>query len=190
MVKVRRKFELYFVWLALVGLVAGCSSMSEREKCVIVGAATGGLVGGGITTGIGLSKEDQSGNLEWMVPTGVGAGAVVGGLIGYFACPPPPPPPPPPPSPPPPPPPAAAPPPEKIVLRGVHFDFNKSFIREVDKPVLDEAADTLKGNPSVKVDVNGYCDAIDPSSTTRSCRSGARHRSEPIWRTRASRRIS
>jgi outer membrane protein OmpA-like peptidoglycan-associated protein len=43
------------------------------------------------------------------------------------------------------------------VLRGVHFDFNKSFVREVDKPVLDEAAETLKGNPNVKVDVNGYC---------------------------------
>jgi len=46
------------------------------------------------------------------------------------------------------------------LLRGVHFNFDKSFIREVDKPVLDEAADTLKANPKVKVDVNGYCDAI------------------------------
>ena len=52
------------------------------------------------------------------------------------------------------------PPPEKIVLRGVHFNFDKSFIREVDKPVLDEAAETLKANANVKVDVNGYCDAI------------------------------
>jgi OOP family OmpA-OmpF porin len=26
--------------------------------------------------------------------------------------------------------------------------------------VLDEAAQTLKANPNVKVDVNGYCDAI------------------------------
>jgi OOP family OmpA-OmpF porin len=46
------------------------------------------------------------------------------------------------------------------VLRGVHFNFDKSFIRDVDKPVLDEAAETVKGNPNVKVDVNGYCDAI------------------------------
>ena len=46
------------------------------------------------------------------------------------------------------------------MLRGVHFDFDKSFIREVDKPVLDEAAETLKANPNVKIYVNGYCDAI------------------------------
>ena len=34
------------------------------------------------------------------------------------------------------------------------------MIRPVDQPVLDEAAETLKGNPNVKVYVNGYCDAI------------------------------
>ena len=48
-------------------------------------------------------------------------------------------------------------------MRGVHFDFDKSFIREVDKPVLDEAAETLKANPNVKLNVNGYCDAIGSS---------------------------
>jgi outer membrane protein OmpA-like peptidoglycan-associated protein len=65
--------------------------------------------------------------------------------------------------PPPPPPVVSLPapqPPQKIVLRGVHFNFNKSFIRDVDKPVLDEAAETLKANPNAKIDVNGYCDAI------------------------------
>jgi OOP family OmpA-OmpF porin len=46
----------------------------------------------------------------------------------------------------------------------VHFNFDKSFIREVDKPVLDEAAETLKANPNVKVYVNGYCDAIGSSA--------------------------
>ena len=34
------------------------------------------------------------------------------------------------------------------------------MIRPVDRPVLDEAAETLKANPNVKVYVNGYCDAI------------------------------
>src|SRR5271154_1335465 len=131
------------MWAAILGMVSGCSSMSDREKCVITGATIGGLAGGGITTGIGLSKNNQSSALEWMVPTGVAGGAIVGGLIGYFACPPPPPP-----------------APEKIVLRGVHFNFEKYYIRNVDKPVLDEAADTLKANPGVKVYVNGYCDAI------------------------------
>jgi OOP family OmpA-OmpF porin len=42
----------------------------------------------------------------------------------------------------------------------VHFDFNKANIRPGDAAVLDEAATTLKANPNVTIDVNGYCDAI------------------------------
>jgi OOP family OmpA-OmpF porin len=48
----------------------------------------------------------------------------------------------------------------KLILRGVHFDFNKSKIRPGDAAVLDEAAATLKANPNATVNVNGYCDAI------------------------------
>jgi OOP family OmpA-OmpF porin len=59
-----------------------------------------------------------------------------------------------------PPPPAPPPAKEKLVLRGVHFDFNKSTIRAGDAAVLDEAAAALKANPGVTVNVNGYCDAI------------------------------
>jgi len=66
-------------------------------------------------------------------------------------------PPPPPPPPPPVPPPA---PHEKVVLRGIHFAFNKATIRPEDMPVLDEAADTLRSNANTRVNVNGYCDAI------------------------------
>ena len=62
-----------------------------------------------------------------------------------------------PPPPPPPPPPAAA---AKIILRGVHFNFNKANIRPSDAAVLDEAAATLKAQPSMRVDVNGYTDSI------------------------------
>jgi outer membrane protein OmpA-like peptidoglycan-associated protein len=63
---------------------------------------------------------------------------------------------------PPPPPPAAAPaPPQaKIILRGVHFDFNRYDIRPGDAAVLDEAAATLKDNPNLRLDVNGYTDSI------------------------------
>ncbi len=46
------------------------------------------------------------------------------------------------------------------MLRGVHFDFNKAVIRPGDAAVLDEAIATLKANPGVVVNVNGYCDAI------------------------------
>ena len=49
---------------------------------------------------------------------------------------------------------------EKIVLRGVHFDFNKAVIRPEDAAVLDEAAETLKSHSDVSVAVNGYCDSI------------------------------
>lgn len=62
--------------------------------------------------------------------------------------------------PPPPPPPLPPPPKGRIVLRGVHFDFNKYNIRPSDAAVLDEAAGTLKDNPDVVVNVNGYCDSI------------------------------
>ena len=80
-------------------------------------------------------------------------------LAGCCAHPPTPPPPPPPKvaAPPPPPPPPAK---EKLVLRGVQFDFNKSNIRPGDAAVLDEAASALKSNPGVTVNVNGYCDAV------------------------------
>lgn len=46
------------------------------------------------------------------------------------------------------------------MLRGVHFDFNKYNIRPGDTAVLDEAVTTLKANPNVVINVNGYCDAI------------------------------
>jgi OmpA-OmpF porin, OOP family len=48
----------------------------------------------------------------------------------------------------------------KVVLRGVHFDFNKANIRPDDQVVLDEVAETLKVHPEVTIDVNGYGDAI------------------------------
>ena len=49
---------------------------------------------------------------------------------------------------------------ERIILRGVHFDFNKSNIRPDAIPILDEAVEILGKHPDVTVDVNGYCDII------------------------------
>ena len=49
---------------------------------------------------------------------------------------------------------------KRIVLRGVNFDFDKAKIRPDAEPILDEAADILKQNPNVTVEVNGYCDII------------------------------
>ena len=46
------------------------------------------------------------------------------------------------------------------MLRGVHFDFNKSKIRPGDAAILDEAADVLNQHKDVNIYVDGYCDAI------------------------------
>jgi len=48
---------------------------------------------------------------------------------------------------------------ERVILRGIHFDFDKSNIRPGDAAVLDEDVAKLKSSPNVTVDVNGYCDA-------------------------------
>ncbi len=70
-----------------------------------------------------------------------------------------------PPAPPPPPPVAQAPPPpppptkEKIVLRAVHFDFNKSNIRADARPILDEAVRMLKER-NINVVVQGHTDSV------------------------------
>lgn len=49
---------------------------------------------------------------------------------------------------------------EKIVLRGVHFDFNKANIRPDAQPILDQAASILRGHPDVHVAIAGHTDAI------------------------------
>ena len=91
---------------------------------------------------------------------GIATGGILGALIGHYAfdkcevtttttttvTPPPPPPPP-----------VTK---KKIVLRGVNFDFNKSNIRRDAVPILDEAVKTLKDNPGIRVEVDGYTDSI------------------------------
>lgn len=94
---------------------------------------------------------------------GAGSLAAVCGLLGHaifdkevVAPPAPPPPPPLAPTPEPLPPPSS----KRIVLRGVHFDFNKSDIRPDSRPILNEAAEILKENPEVRISVEGHTDAI------------------------------
>ena len=43
-------------------------------------------------------------------------------------------------------------------LKDIHFDFDKSAIRETDKPVLTAIADFLKAYPQANVIVDGNCD--------------------------------
>ena len=57
-----------------------------------------------------------------------------------------------------PPPPAPRPVKKKIVLRGVHFDFNKATIRGDARAILDSAIDTLREEGDVAVIVEGHTD--------------------------------
>ncbi|HTF33281.1 MAG TPA: OmpA family protein [Myxococcota bacterium] len=138
-------------------LISACAS-GEAPKpwvCALIGA---GVLGGG---GAAIGAETKHGHNGGAIAAGAAIGAVVGGATGYAICsalqkPPPPPPPPPPQKA------APAPPPvkEKIVLRGVNFDFDKATIRPDAKVILDEAAAILKRNPDTKVNVDGYTDSI------------------------------
>ena len=40
----------------------------------------------------------------------------------------------------------------------IHFDFDKSFIREEDKPTLRAVADYLMANPKASILIEGHCD--------------------------------
>lgn len=153
-------------------MLAGCASLQQpREwgRCAVAGAAIGAAVGAGTGFAVGDASQSKNGETSRKVSgalAGAGIGALIGVVAGHFICDPvvQPAPPPPPPAPPPPPPPPVAPLPppvrQKMVLRGVHFDFNKYNIRPGDAAVLDEAVPVLKANPNSVVHVNGYCDAI------------------------------
>jgi OOP family OmpA-OmpF porin len=147
-------------------MLTGCAQQRELGWCTVAGAGLGALVGTGVGFGVGEAAGGKDGSRSRQIAgavAGAGIGAVLGGVAGHYICdpivqPPPPPSPPPPPAlPPPPPPPPVK---EKLVLRGVHFNFNKADILPGDASVLDEAASTLKNNPAIDVDVNGYCDVI------------------------------
>jgi len=157
----------------LVVAVTGCSTTSLQQRplgqCALAGAVVGAMAGTGAGLGVAYLDTDHGHpgtDKEAATMAGGGAiGAIIGGTLGHYLCDPLATPPAPPPAPmaaaAPPPPPAPAPAHhEKLVLRGVHFDFNKSKIRRGDAAILDEAADILKGHSDVTVDVDGYCDAI------------------------------
>lgn len=146
----------------LTSFTVGCSCVQKQWGTGAIGGALAGAAGGAIATGaaqnntgafdVGNDNEDRA----LAYATGVIGGALLGGLLGHciFDDAPPLPVAPPPPAPP------APPVQQKIVLRGVNFDFDKAAIRADAVPVLKEAAEILKSNPSVNVAVNGYTDAI------------------------------
>ncbi len=53
---------------------------------------------------------------------------------------------------------------EKIVLKGIYFDFNSSVIKPTSYPVLDDAAKVLKAKPKMRVEISGHTDSIGSDS--------------------------
>ncbi|RMG56726.1 MAG: peptidoglycan-associated lipoprotein Pal [Deltaproteobacteria bacterium] len=47
---------------------------------------------------------------------------------------------------------------EEITFEDIHFDFDKYFIRDDAKPILEKLGKYLLENPSVKVLIEGHCD--------------------------------
>jgi outer membrane protein OmpA-like peptidoglycan-associated protein len=152
--------------VVILVMVSGCATQPppQGDGCWRAGAILGAMAGG---AGAGFGTAALTEKTGPRIAGGLGGaafGALAGGLAQYYlvGCPPPPPPSPvasatptaiPTPMP-------TPKPKEKIVLRGVHFDFNQAKIRSGDAAILDEAAEVLKAHPSVAVDVNGYCDAV------------------------------
>ena len=135
----------------------GCASPPSPGVCAAVGGVLGGV--GGVA--IGASTPDHNSDEQAIYG---GAGAILGASTGYLICkamqkeeaPPPPPPPPAPKAAPAPPPPVE----ERIVLRGVNFDFDKADIRPDAAVILDEAASQLSAAPGRSVRVEGHTDSV------------------------------
>lgn len=149
---------------AVALLLSGCGMSQAKQEGTVSGAIAGTMIGGAVGCGIAAAAGSGTSSTAYGIgcPVGAVAGGIIGGIIGYKLAQEPAPAPAATPAPPPPPPPAPPPPvaQERIVLRGVHFDFNRYNIRADAAPILDEAADILSKHPNVTVNVDGYCDAI------------------------------
>lgn len=142
---------------AAIGAGAGVGIQEGRTSCAQVSV-------GGQTRKSCQSISDSNDDTYWVWGALIGAagGAVLCGLLGHVFLDPPaeaeevPPPPPPVVEEPPPPPPVR----QRIVLRGVNFDFNSSEIRSDSRPVLEQAATLLSEHPEVRVRIEGFTDDI------------------------------
>jgi OOP family OmpA-OmpF porin len=53
---------------------------------------------------------------------------------------------------------------ERIVLRGVQFNFDKANIRPSAEVILDEAVRVLKENRDLRVEIAGHTDSVGPEA--------------------------
>jgi OOP family OmpA-OmpF porin len=56
--------------------------------------------------------------------------------------------------------PAPAPKPEKIVLEGVHFNFDKDTLKPSGAGILDHAVTVIKQNPDMRFNIGGHTDSV------------------------------
>jgi outer membrane protein OmpA-like peptidoglycan-associated protein len=157
------------ILLCAVSLVSGCANMTARQKGFMTGAAIGAAVCGGTAAAIGHENDS---NPDKAALTGAIACGLVGGAIGAILAkedvivPPEEPVVEPIPEPELIPEPAVVEEvvvvevPEKIVLRGINFDFDKSNIKPEFVPVLDEAVEILKKHPDTNIIIEGHTDWI------------------------------
>ena len=145
------------VVVLLFMVTAGCSTQKKWGQGAIggaiIGAAAMGTAGGVIANNVNPPFKKQDSDRGAGIAIGIATGAILGALIGHAFFDEDLPPPPPPPEPPP----VAK---KKLVLRGVHFAFDKATLRQEAKPILEEAARMLTENPGVVVEVQGYTDGI------------------------------
>ncbi|HEU4431273.1 MAG TPA: OmpA family protein [Myxococcota bacterium] len=156
-------------------MATGCASVTPKT-CALVGGLAGAA--GGATYGTNNDKGHD-------IDSAVGYGAAIGvasGTAAYFLCkalgvgeaapaPEPAPAPAPAPEPAPPPPaeePAPAPQAQRIVLRGVQFEFDKADIRPDAAVILDEAANQLGQVPGARVSVEGHTDSVGADAYNQS----------------------
>jgi len=160
----KSRFGLVRVLSALLVVAVTMTACANGRPEPLVCAAVGGLLGAGGGGAAGTHYHGSHDD-EW-----IAGGAVLGGVLlgtaGYFICkalaadeevePAPPPAPMPPPR-------AGEPAPrmaEKIVLRGVNFDFDKSNIRPDAAVILDEAVRLLGTGGGSAVSIEGHTDWI------------------------------
>ena len=53
---------------------------------------------------------------------------------------------------------------EKVVLKGIYFDFNSAVIKPTSYPVLDDAAKVFKVKPKMRVEISGHTDSVGSDS--------------------------
>lgn len=156
--------------VAVAFTITACANGRPKPwACATVGALAG--AGAGIAVGQEALDYDYG---EWRAVSYTAGGAIVLGTAGYLICnalareetPAPTPPAPSPSEPAPPPPPPLEPPvAEKIILRGVNFDFDKDGIRTDAAVILDEAARILsESHNGARVRIEGHADATGPDA--------------------------